>query len=152
MVVRLSSRASRRRAVQESRCRVLTATYNGRVMVDDAGLLRRGRHDRLWDRPEAAKENVDVDMIAKPENAGDLRNMIAVRAYQLWEDQGRPRGSDVLHWYQAEQEILACATNGSTSASPNGHAADVRTKAPKSAAKPKAVVEPKPKAAPRKKK
>jgi hypothetical protein len=30
---------------------------------------------------------------------------IARRAYQLWEAEGRPDGSDVRHWLQAEEEI-----------------------------------------------
>ena len=33
---------------------------------------------------------------------------LAERAYQLWENQGRPNGSDLIHWRQAEAEILDC--------------------------------------------
>jgi len=30
---------------------------------------------------------------------------IRTRAYQLWEQQGRPIGRDLDHWWQAEQEL-----------------------------------------------
>lgn len=36
-----------------------------------------------------------------------IRQMIAVRAYILWENQGRPRGYDVINWHQAEREVHA---------------------------------------------
>jgi hypothetical protein len=36
-----------------------------------------------------------------------LRQIIAERAYELWEEHGRPSGYDLIHWRQAEQEILA---------------------------------------------
>jgi Protein of unknown function (DUF2934) len=30
-----------------------------------------------------------------------------MRAYEIWEANGRPDGESVLHWQQAEREILA---------------------------------------------
>jgi hypothetical protein len=36
-----------------------------------------------------------------------IRELIAVRAYELWENQGRPEGCDLIHWHEAEQEILS---------------------------------------------
>jgi hypothetical protein len=30
---------------------------------------------------------------------------ISRRAYELWESEGRPEGSDLRHWLQAEQEL-----------------------------------------------
>ncbi len=30
---------------------------------------------------------------------------IARRAYELWENEGRPQGKDTAHWLQAEAEI-----------------------------------------------
>lgn len=30
---------------------------------------------------------------------------ISRRAYELWEKEGRPEGSDMRHWLQAEQEL-----------------------------------------------
>lgn len=38
---------------------------------------------------------------------------ISNRAYELWENEGRPEGSDQRHWLQAEQELRG-ATNTST--------------------------------------
>jgi hypothetical protein len=37
-----------------------------------------------------------------------VRALIAVRAYEMWENEGRPPGRDLIHWQQAEQEILIC--------------------------------------------
>lgn len=30
---------------------------------------------------------------------------VSRRAYELWENEGRPEGSDLRHWLQAEQEL-----------------------------------------------
>jgi hypothetical protein len=38
---------------------------------------------------------------------------ISQRAYELWEREGRPEGSDLRHWLQAEQELRA-RTNENT--------------------------------------
>jgi len=35
------------------------------------------------------------------------QNTIRTRAYELWEQQGRPIGRDRDHWWQAEQELGA---------------------------------------------
>ncbi|MEA2741521.1 MAG: hypothetical protein QOH05_4828 [Acetobacteraceae bacterium] len=43
-----------------------------------------------------------------------IRELIAVRAYELWENQGRPHGHDSLHWQAAAQEIISCLPNGAT--------------------------------------
>jgi hypothetical protein len=37
-----------------------------------------------------------------------IREMIAERAYEMWESQGRSHGRDHIHWMQAEQEVLSC--------------------------------------------
>src|SRR6185437_7069335 len=37
-----------------------------------------------------------------------VRELIARRAYELWEEHGRPHGSDLLHWCEAEAEIMTC--------------------------------------------
>jgi hypothetical protein len=31
--------------------------------------------------------------------------MVAERAYQIWEANGRPEGHDTEHWLRAEQEL-----------------------------------------------
>jgi hypothetical protein len=37
-----------------------------------------------------------------------VRRLIAERAYELWENQGKPHGCDLIHWREAEQEIMEC--------------------------------------------
>ncbi len=37
--------------------------------------------------------------------ASDLHEMIRQRAYQIWEDEGRPDGADLRHWLQATDEL-----------------------------------------------
>jgi len=37
-----------------------------------------------------------------------VRRLIAERAYELWENQGKPLGCDLIHWRGAEQEIIDC--------------------------------------------
>lgn len=43
-----------------------------------------------------------------------VHELIAVRAYELWENQGRPHGRDVVNWHQAEQDIISSLEAGST--------------------------------------
>jgi Protein of unknown function (DUF2934) len=44
-----------------------------------------------------------IDKIAKE---AAIKQLIAERAYELWENQGRPHGCDLIHWHEAEQEIM----------------------------------------------
>lgn len=37
----------------------------------------------------------------------DREDRIRQRAYQIWEQEGRPQGEDMRHWLQAFQEISA---------------------------------------------
>lgn len=41
----------------------------------------------------------------------EIRNLIAVRAYELWENQGRPSCHDLINWHEAEEEIMSCIEN-----------------------------------------
>jgi hypothetical protein len=41
-----------------------------------------------------------------------LRKLIAQRAYEIWESQGRPHGRNLIHWHEAEQEIMDCIRRG----------------------------------------
>ncbi len=36
-----------------------------------------------------------------------IQQLIAARAFELWESQGRPNGHDLINWRQAEQEIIS---------------------------------------------
>ena len=47
-------------------------------------------------------------MKAKPANrmTDEVRREIQVRAYLIWESEGRPHGCEKEHWARAEAEIL----------------------------------------------
>jgi hypothetical protein len=54
----------------------------------------------------------------------DRSELIRRRAYQMWEEQGRPEGLDADHWYAAEQELAEDAGNegeGSQTGAPNNN-------------------------------
>ena len=56
----------------------------------------------------AAKGNVGMNEINPATRSAAIQKLIAERAYELWENQGRPRGCDLIHWREAEQEIIDC--------------------------------------------
>jgi hypothetical protein len=45
-----------------------------------------------------------------------IRNLIATRAYELWESEGQPHGRDLINWRQAEHEIMSCMGDGESPA------------------------------------
>jgi len=45
-------------------------------------------------------------MKAKPAVSDAVRREIEVRAYLIWESEGRPHGCEREHWLRAEAEIL----------------------------------------------
>jgi hypothetical protein len=48
----------------------------------------------------------------------EIRKLIAVRAYEIWENHGRPHGYHAHHWREAEQEILSCLQDTSDTGKP----------------------------------
>jgi hypothetical protein len=78
----------------------------------------------------------------------DREQLIAARAYQLWEEEGRPNGAHERHWEQASREIAASdrkkpgggAKTAKRSAKAASGSKPTAVKA-KSAAKPKAEAE-----------
>jgi hypothetical protein len=44
-----------------------------------------------------------------PEQVPGAEEKIQIRAYAIWEDEGRPEGRHLEHWRQAVQEIGAAA-------------------------------------------
>jgi hypothetical protein len=42
----------------------------------------------------------------------DLQQCIQRRAYELWENEGRPQGREQVHWQQAEREVQARGVSG----------------------------------------
>ncbi len=57
--------------------------------------------------PDGSTTAGEVKMNPQPMTDPTIRNLIAVRAYELWENQGRPQGYDVINWHQAEHEIMS---------------------------------------------
>jgi hypothetical protein len=43
----------------------------------------------------------------KPRNTPPTSEEIAFCAYLLWEKEGRPTGREIIHWLQAEEQLLA---------------------------------------------
>jgi Protein of unknown function (DUF2934) len=58
--------------------------------------------------------------MSNPIDEDQVRELIAIRAYEMWENEGRPHGRHALHWRQAEQEILACIREASVAGSQPG--------------------------------
>jgi hypothetical protein len=48
----------------------------------------------------------EVAMATRKKSAGEIRKEIELRAYLIWESEGRPNGRDGEHWARAEAEIL----------------------------------------------
>lgn len=43
-----------------------------------------------------------------PTREEEIRNLIAVRAYEFWLNQGRPSGHHLVNRHEAEHEIMSC--------------------------------------------
>ncbi len=39
--------------------------------------------------------------------SGPAHEKIAIRAYEIWQESGRPNGKHEEHWYRAERELRA---------------------------------------------
>ena len=83
------------------------------LLIAVTGLVRQE------DRQHSAEAGIDLHL-AKPvdpeqlhlllnrvREAGPLTSQIRLRAYELWEEAGRPVGQDREHWLQAEREVQA---------------------------------------------
>jgi hypothetical protein len=59
-------------------------------------------------RESLEQDSLEVQMKSKPANkiSDDVRREIEVRAYLIWESDGRPHGCEKEHWALAEAEIL----------------------------------------------
>lgn len=60
--------------------------------------------------------------------------LIQARAYQLWEEEGRPEGKDLEHWTRAASE-LAASGNGAQPVAPEKPAAKAKAPARRTPAK-----------------
>jgi hypothetical protein len=61
-----------------------------------------------------------MTMKAKAATTENLRHQIELRAYRIWESEGRPHGREAEHWRRAEAEILGAkpAVKAKTAAKP----------------------------------
>jgi phosphoenolpyruvate synthase/pyruvate phosphate dikinase len=48
----------------------------------------------------------EVEMKTKNSISDDIQKEIALRAYYIWEREGRPEGREAAHWALAEAEVL----------------------------------------------
>ncbi len=55
--------------------------------------------------PAASKAQRSAD--APPAGATKDSARVAERAYEIWQQSGRPQGRDQEHWFQAERELRA---------------------------------------------
>ena len=56
--------------------------------------------------PNAQEPMTDsLSPMRKRDEDDDLETKIRTRAYQMWEDAGRPHGRDLEHWFAAESEV-----------------------------------------------
>src|SRR4051812_2084950 len=65
---------------------------------------------------------MNQDPTSNPSNsstAGAPADAISRRAYELWEQEGRPDGNDMRHWLQAEQELRGSESSAATTSSSN---------------------------------
>jgi Protein of unknown function (DUF2934) len=62
-------------------------------------------------------------------------DLIKLRAYEIWEERGRPLGRDKEHWAQAEQELLGAAQEIGAKAT------ESETEPPRSAATQSSVIQ-----------
>lgn len=56
-------------------------------------------------RAKAARVVPLLDRMARGTHAGHATQPIAIRAYSIWEAEGRPEGAALRHWLQAEAEL-----------------------------------------------
>lgn len=61
---------------------------------------------------------MNLPSVFSPSSVRRNPDAIARRAYEIWNQDGRPDGCDLRHWLQAEQELSSESAKGST-ASPD---------------------------------
>jgi Protein of unknown function (DUF2934) len=85
----------------------LSSDYNAEKAGEDAG-----GHIPTVEQRWATQGMVTTGSPEDRTRAEAIRNLVAARAYELWESQGRPDGRDLINWRQAEQEIMSCMGDG----------------------------------------
>ena len=59
--------------------------------------------------------------------ADEIKRLIAIRAYEMWENQGRPHGCEAIHWRQAEQDVMSCLAGWAPEGVPAGYTDHARS-------------------------
>ena len=72
------------------------------------GTVEAGPIRSLENGGPAVKGNVGMNEIKPAIWSTAIQKLISERAYELWENHGRPQGCDLIHWREAEQEIMDC--------------------------------------------
>lgn len=62
--------------------------------------------DQEMTKTDAKDVPLDVNTSGLTKEAKEMFDAIAIRAYQIFEAQGRPHGRDLEHWLQAEAELF----------------------------------------------
>ena len=70
----------------------------------------------MYDDP-AMNENSSTNVSTSSSHHGLTADQIAPRAYQIWEQEGRPENRDLHHWLRAEQELVAQQKSAGNTAS-----------------------------------
>lgn len=81
--------------------------------TQDEELTQAGGGSGLLGSPAEVASPPCADAIATETRASvpalDLHKLTAERAYEIWENEGKPHGYDLIHWKTAEQEIMDSA-------------------------------------------
>jgi hypothetical protein len=67
----------------------------------------------------------------------DRNELVRLRAYEIWESEGRPHGRDTAHWLLAEAELRHVATGAGLAETPPKQKTDLARK-PSRSPKPQA--------------
>jgi hypothetical protein len=109
--------------IDRHQCGVGMGWQHGRAASGAGAVLLATGGDAVavWYPQRVRYEPWEVLAMSKPGQANReqmIRQLIAVRAYEMWESQGRPHGHDAAHWRQAEQDIMACLADSATADAP----------------------------------
>lgn len=78
-------------------------------LVRKAGVPRDEAREvlkRLRKQPRNAQKPIHESINPmQPDEYAELESKIRIRAYQLWEEAGRPHGRELEHWFAAEREV-----------------------------------------------
>ena len=75
-----------------------------------------GRSGEMVYDSDVMNENSPSNTSTSAPHHGLSAEAISRRAYELWEQEGRPENRDLHHWLRAEQELLAEQAKGNKSA------------------------------------